>query len=85
MSNAAVATKQAASRIDSLDLVRGIVMVLMASDHVRVNAGVPAGSPDPAVFFTRWITRRVRQIAGEQAIPVAQLHLHIVVLLVQQS
>jgi uncharacterized membrane protein len=31
-------------------------MVLMAIDHVRVYAGVPAGGPDPAVFFTRWIT-----------------------------
>jgi len=59
MSNAAVATEQPASRIDSLDLVRGIVMVLMAIDHVRVYAGVPAGSPDPAVFFTRWITHFV--------------------------
>jgi uncharacterized membrane protein len=43
-------------RIPSLDIVRGAVMVLMAIDHVRVFAGVPAGSPDPAVFFTRWIT-----------------------------
>lgn len=31
-------------------------MVLMAIDHVRVYAGVPAGGPDPAVFFTRWVT-----------------------------
>lgn len=31
-------------------------MVLMAIDHVRVYAGVPAGGPDPAVFLTRWIT-----------------------------
>ena len=31
-------------------------MVLMAIDHVRVYAAVPAGGPDPAVFFTRWIT-----------------------------
>ncbi len=43
-------------RISSLDIVRGAVMVLMAIDHVRVFAGVPAGGPDPAVFFTRWIT-----------------------------
>ena len=31
-------------------------MVLMAIDHVRVYAGVPAGGPTPALFFTRWIT-----------------------------
>ena len=31
-------------------------MVLMAIDHVRVYAGVPAGGPDPAIFFTRWVT-----------------------------
>lgn len=53
------ATTAESNRIDSLDLVRGIVMVLMAIDHVRVYAGVPAGSPDPAVFFTRWITHFV--------------------------
>jgi uncharacterized membrane protein len=31
-------------------------MVLMAIDHVRVYSGVPAGGPDPGVFFTRWVT-----------------------------
>src|SRR5213075_2005057 len=46
-------------RIDSLDLVRGVVMVLMAIDHVRVYAGVPPGGPQPGVFFTRWITNFV--------------------------
>ena len=43
-------------RIGSLDLWRGIVMVLMAIDHVRVYSGVPAGGPTAAVFFTRWVT-----------------------------
>ena len=43
-------------RIDSLDLVRGIVMVLMAIDHVRVYSGLPPGGPTPGIFFTRWIT-----------------------------
>ena len=43
-------------RIRGLDVARGLVMVLMAIDHVRVYAGVPAGGPDPAVFFTRWVT-----------------------------
>jgi uncharacterized membrane protein len=31
-------------------------MILMAIDHVRVYAGVPAGGSTPDVFFTRWIT-----------------------------
>ena len=31
-------------------------MVLMAIDHVRVYAGVPAGGPTFGVFFTRWVT-----------------------------
>ena len=43
------------SRIASIDIVRGAVMVLMAVDHVRVFAGVPTYG-DPPVFFTRWIT-----------------------------
>lgn len=43
-------------RLQSVDVVRGLVMILMAIDHVRVYAGVPAGGPDPAVFFTRWVT-----------------------------
>ncbi len=46
-------------RIASVDFVRGIVMILMAIDHVRVYAGVPAGGPSPGVFFTRWITHFV--------------------------
>src|SRR5688500_10580819 len=44
------------ARVASLDVVRGAVMVLMAIDHVRVYAGVPAGGPSPGVFFTRWVT-----------------------------
>src|SRR5438067_2223084 len=44
------------TRITSLDVVRGIIMVLMAIDHVRVYAGVPAGGPTAGVFFTRWVT-----------------------------
>jgi uncharacterized membrane protein len=43
-------------RIASIDIIRGGVMVLMAIDHVRVYAGVPAGGPMPGVFFTRWVT-----------------------------
>lgn len=48
--------RPASSRIASIDIVRGAVMVLMALDHVRVYSGVPAGGPTPGVFFTRWVT-----------------------------
>ena len=43
-------------RIESIDLMRGAAMILMAIDHVRVFSGIPAGGPTPGVFFTRWIT-----------------------------
>jgi uncharacterized membrane protein len=43
-------------RIASVDILRGLVMVLMAIDHVRVFSGLPAGGPTPGIFFTRWIT-----------------------------
>jgi uncharacterized membrane protein len=46
-------------RISSIDVIRGVVMILMAIDHVRVYSGVPAGGPSPGVFFTRWITHFV--------------------------
>ena len=44
------------SRVQSIDIVRGAVMVLMAIDHVRVYSGVPPGGPTAGVFFTRWVT-----------------------------
>lgn len=43
-------------RIQSVDLLRGAVMVLMVIDHVRVYSGIPPGGPDAGVFFTRWVT-----------------------------
>ena len=50
------------SRLESVDLVRGIVMILMALDHVRDFLGVPGLNPvniaqtTIPLFFTRWIT-----------------------------
>ena len=44
------------SRIGSIDVVRGAVMVIMAIDHVRVYSGLPAGGPTAGIFFTRWVT-----------------------------
>jgi uncharacterized membrane protein len=50
------ASGKPAPRIQSIDIVRGVVMVLMAIDHVRVYSGIPAGGPTPGIFFTRWVT-----------------------------
>ena len=47
------------TRIGSIDVIRGAVMVLMAIDHVRVYSGLPAGGPTAGIFFTRWITHFV--------------------------
>ena len=44
------------TRLASVDIIRGAVIVLMAIDHVRVYSGLPPGGPDPGIFFTRWIT-----------------------------
>ena len=51
-------------RIDSIDVLRGIVMVIMAIDHVRdfLHQGAYLDDPlnisttTPVLFFTRWIT-----------------------------
>ena len=50
------APSSATTRIASVDVIRGVVMVLMAIDHVRIFAGIPAGGTSPGLFFTRWIT-----------------------------
>jgi uncharacterized membrane protein len=51
-----------AARLRSMDVIRGLACALMAIDHVRVYAAVPAGGVDPAVFFTRWITHFVAPV-----------------------
>src|SRR5437868_15141902 len=49
-------------RVESIDVLRGIIMVVMALDHTRDFFGYPGARPtDPAqasaaLFFTRWIT-----------------------------
>jgi uncharacterized membrane protein len=49
-------------RIESVDVVRGVIMIIMALDHVRDFFGFPGVNPtNPAattypLFFTRWIT-----------------------------
>src|SRR6266542_1027598 len=56
--------RPARTRIDSIDLLRGIVMVIMMLDHTRdfVHSGGLTLDPEdltrttPILFFTRWIT-----------------------------
>ena len=51
-------------RVESIDLLRGLIMIVMALDHVRdyFHAGAFTGDPldlnttTPVLYFTRWIT-----------------------------
>ena len=57
-STAAVQTR---IRLESIDLLRGVVMILMTLDHVRDFFGASVNPTDPAqatvpLFFTRWVT-----------------------------
>ena len=53
---------QTGTRVESVDLLRGLIMVIMAIDHTRdffTSAQVDPGDPVhswPALFATRWIT-----------------------------
>lgn len=57
-------TSLSKNRIESIDILRGIVMVIMALDHVRDYFHISANTADPLdpatttflLFFTRWIT-----------------------------
>lgn len=51
-------------RVSAVDALRGLIMIIMAIDHVRdfVHRGAMSGSPTdlatttPALFLTRWLT-----------------------------
>src|SRR5215831_14516724 len=55
---------QLKKRVESIDIVRGIVMLIMALDHVRDFTHIHAmdqnpvdpATTTPILFFTRWIT-----------------------------
>jgi uncharacterized membrane protein len=54
--------RQPTQRLDSIDLLRGLVILLMALDHTRDFFGdlsvdpMDAGKTWPALFLTRWIS-----------------------------
>jgi uncharacterized membrane protein len=49
-------------RLEAVDVVRGVIMVIMALDHTRDFFGIPGQNPTnlatatAGLFFTRWIT-----------------------------
>src|SRR5579871_4081171 len=57
-------TNTVRKRVVSIDLLRGIIMIIMAIDHVRDFFHIQASTGDPTnmatttpqLFFTRWIT-----------------------------
>ena len=50
------------ARLESVDVVRGVIMIIMALDHTRDFFGIPGQHPtdlahaSAALFLTRWIT-----------------------------
>ncbi|MEO6238112.1 MAG: heparan-alpha-glucosaminide N-acetyltransferase domain-containing protein [Vicinamibacterales bacterium] len=59
---AAAATGSGRARLESIDVVRGVIMIIMALDHTRDFFGIPGQNPtnlanaSAALFLTRWIT-----------------------------
>jgi uncharacterized membrane protein len=60
--DAGVSAFSASARESSIDLMRGLIIVLMALDHVRIFFTAASFDPldltqtSPGLFFTRWVT-----------------------------
>jgi uncharacterized membrane protein len=57
-----VRTASTRARLESVDVVRGVIMIIMALDHTRDFFGIPGQNPvdlttaTAGLFLTRWIT-----------------------------
>lgn len=57
-----MSTASSRTRLDAIDVVRGVIMILMALDHTRDFFGIPGPSPtnlaqaSAPLFLTRWVT-----------------------------
>jgi uncharacterized membrane protein len=55
-------TASGRARLESIDVLRGVIMIIMALDHTRDFFGMPGQNPtnlaqaSAALFLTRWIT-----------------------------
>src|SRR3979411_689932 len=62
MSTVAEAITVKRARLESVDVVRGVIMIIMALDHTRDFFGIPGQNPtnlataSAGLFLTRWIT-----------------------------
>src|SRR4029078_8991909 len=58
----AVSSVASHARLEAIDVVRGMIMILMALDHTRDFFGIPGPSPtnlaqaSAPLFLTRWVT-----------------------------
>lgn len=70
------ASGSAPARNQSIDWLRGAVMVLMALDHTRMFLGTPVDleTAAPALFFTRWVTHFCAPVFVLLAGTAAYLH-----------
>jgi uncharacterized membrane protein len=64
------------ARNEAIDLLRGVVMIVMALDHTRmfVGTGVDLHTAPPALYFTRWVTHFCAPVFVLLAGTAAYLH-----------